>query len=144
MAQVQAETKKDTKASINPRYMRDRDREKVTGVFRYYEVPGGVMDFVYREYKEDPVERFTLKDGEIYSIPRGVVRHLNKNCWYPEYEYFGKESGGFARAVNADPYNPNQAMRVGKKVKRVAFESMEFMSLDDIPSSKPIVTVEHI
>ena len=143
MSQVQAEAKKDAKAPvINSRYMRDRDREKVSGVFRYYEVPGGVMDFVYREYKEDKVERYTLKDGEIYSIPRGVVRHLNKNCWYPEYEYFGKDQGGFAKGV--DPYNPNQAMRVGKKVKRVGFESMEFMSLDDVPSSKPIITVEHI
>ena len=87
MAQAQNEVKKDTKP--NTRYMRDRDREKVNGVFRNYEVPGGVMDFVYREYKEDKVERYTLKDGEIYSLPRGVVRHLNKNCWYPEYEYYG-------------------------------------------------------
>lgn len=141
MAQASTEVKKD-KVVQNTRYMRDKYREKVTGVFRYYEVPGGAIEFVYREFKEDPVERFTFKDGEIYTIPRGVARHLNKNCWYPEYEYYSSDQGGFAKGV--DPYRPGAHMRVGKKIKRMAFESMEFMELEDMPAAKPILTVEHI
>jgi hypothetical protein len=138
-AQVQTEAKKNKHTSVE--YMRDRDNEKVQGVFRYYEVPGGVIDFVFRAYKGDRIERYTLRDGEIYSIPRGVMRHLNKDCWYPEYEYASSEPGAFQKGI--DPYNPKSSMRIGKKVKRMAFESMEFVTLDDVPDAKPILTVEY-
>ena len=143
MAQVHLDSKKEKeKNTQNTRYMRDRDREKVTGVFHNYEIPGGAMEFVYREYKEDPVEKFNLVDGQVYQLPRGVVRHLNKNCWYPEYEYY---SDGGTRVQNGmNPNVPGGNMRVGKKVRRVSFESMEFMDLNDIPPAKQIVTVEHI
>ena len=63
------------------KYLRDKDREKVKGIFRYHEVPGGNFSFSYRAYKEDQVENFSLNDGEVYTIPLGVARHLNKNCW---------------------------------------------------------------
>mgnify|MGYP003662168916 CR=1 FL=1 len=50
-------------------YQRDKDREIVKGVFKFYEVPGGQMSFVYKAHKGDQVERYDLYDGEIYSIP---------------------------------------------------------------------------
>jgi hypothetical protein len=57
---------KEKKKKLNLKYMRDKDRELVKGIFKYYEVPGGVMEFSYKAYKEDQVEKFTLYDGELY------------------------------------------------------------------------------
>jgi hypothetical protein len=55
----------DKKPKVNLRYQRDKDREQVKGIFRFHEVPGGSMSFVYKAYKEDQVERYDLFDGEI-------------------------------------------------------------------------------
>ncbi len=140
----------DKKVKLNLKYMRDRDRESVTGVFRYYEVPNGVMEFVYREYKEDPVEKFRMFDGEIYTVPRGVMRHLNKNGWYPEYEHYNTERGlqmignHGPMVAGINPDMPHIGMRVGKKIKRFAFESMEFLEMDDVPGAQRIINVEMV
>jgi len=83
---AQPASKKETQAK-NLKYLRDKDREMVKGIFRFHEVPGGTMGFVFRAYIEDEVERCDRVDGEVYTIPLGVARHLNKNGWYPEYEY---------------------------------------------------------
>ena len=113
------ETKSEKKKSVNLKYQRDKDREMVKGIFRFYEVPGGTMSFVYRQYKEDEVERYDLEDGKIYSIPLGVARHLNKNCWYPVHAYKQNENGG-------------KDMLIGQKVRRCGFQSLEFVDIDDI------------
>jgi hypothetical protein len=114
---------------------RDKDREKVRGIFRFHEVPGGTMTFVYKKYKGDPVEKFTLVDGEIYTIPLGVARHLNKNCWYPVHDYQVDDMGRFV----------NQ-FRVSKKVRRCSFQSLEFVDSDDITpvGEATIYTAENI
>jgi len=39
-------------------YQRDKYREKVRGIFRFHEVPGGSMSFVYREFAGDHVEKY--------------------------------------------------------------------------------------
>lgn len=101
------------------KYKRDKDREKVKGIFKFYEVPGGTMQFMYKAYKGDPIEKFTLNDNEVYELPLGVARHLNKNGWYPEYMYKTNESGM--------PY-----MTIGRKVRRFGFQSLEFVDIDDI------------
>ena len=119
------------KPKPNLKYLRDKDREIVKGVFRFYEVPGGTLSFSYRAYKEDPIEKFTFEDGKVYSIPLGVARHLNKNGWYPQYEYFKNE-------------DTQDIMRMGKKVHRFGFQSLEFVELDDMPDSSPLVTVEKV
>lgn len=117
----------------NFKYERDKDREKVRGIFRFHEVPGGTMSFVFKKYKEDPVENFTLVDGEIYSLPLGVAKHLNKNCWYPVHSYSVDESG-------------KPLTKIGQKVRRASFQSLEFIDIDDVtPVGTPeneIVTVE--
>lgn len=132
-ATTQAQTnKKEAKSKPNLKYMRDKDREMVKGIFKFYEAPGGTLGFVFRKYKEDPVERFDLTDGQVYSIPLGVAKHLNKNGWYPEYEFFKDE-------------NTQNVMRVGKKVRRFGFQSLEFVDIDDLnpEGSSPIMTVEN-
>jgi hypothetical protein len=111
--------------------MRDKDREPVRGKFIFHEVPGGLMSFVYKAYKEDEIERFDLVDGEIYTLPLGVAKHLNKNCWYPVHAYAMDENG-------------RPTMKIGQKVRRCSFQSLEFVDIDDLTAvgTPEIVTVE--
>lgn len=121
----------DKTARPNLRYMRDKDREPVRGKFIFHEVPGGLMSFVYKAYKEDEIERFDLVDGEIYTLPLGVAKHLNKNCWYPVHAYAMDENG-------------RPTMKIGQKVRRCSFQSLEFVDIDDLTAvgTPEIVTVE--
>jgi|SRR5665213_1875389 len=132
-----------TKAEVNAsalKYQRDKDREMVKGIFRFHEAPGAGMGFVYKQYKEDQVERFDFIDGEIYTIPLGVAKHLNKNLWYPEYGFI-KEEQGVKTA-----FGGGQAMRVAHKVRRASFQSLEFIEDTDLTpvGSSGIVNVELI
>lgn len=113
--------------------MCERDRQKVKGIFRFYECPGGQLCFSFKAYKWDDVERYTLNDGEHYEIPLGVAKHLNKNGWYPEHHYLLDEAG-------------IPKMRVGQKVRRFGFQSLEFIDPEEIGESKAseLVTVTTI
>lgn len=111
---------------------RDKMRELVTGIFHFYEVPGGSMSFSYREFKEDKIERYDFIDGETYTIPLGVARHLNKNCHYPEHAYFQAEG---------NKAGDNRVMRIAKKIRRVGFQSLEFVDIEDLPTAQSIVEV---
>jgi len=130
MAEV---SKRETKPKLNLKYMRDKHREPVRGKFVFHEVPGGTVQFSFREFKEDPVEKFTLTDGEIYTLPLGVAKHLNKNCWYPVHSYQSDETG---RAIQ----------KIGSKVRRMSFQSLEFVDIEDISpvGETGIVSVENI
>lgn len=129
-AKVTTDKSKKIKESI--KYQRDKDREMVKGIFRFYEVPGGSMSFNYRAYKGDPIERYDMVDGGVYTIPLGVAKHLNKNCNYPIHEYLRDESG-------------NASMRVGQKVNRCGFQSLEFVDIDDLPTqTSKIVEVDKV
>lgn len=126
MARVEQEPKDLTnkRPSKEPKDLKDeraRDRETVRGIFRFHEVPGGTICFVYKKYKGDPVEKFTMVDGQVYNIPLGVAKHLNKNCWYPVHDYQMDDFGKFTNEY-----------RVSKKVRRVSFQSLEFVDTDDI------------
>jgi hypothetical protein len=66
---------------------RDKDREMVKGVFKYYEVPGGMVGFCFKKYAEDPLEKFELYDNHVYTIPLGVAKHINSNTSYPVHAY---------------------------------------------------------
>lgn len=141
LAQQQKETVKSyeekkrlTQQALN--YSRDKDREMVRGKFIFHEVPGGCMSFVFKAYKGDEVERFDMVDGQIYTVPLGVAKHLNKNLWYPEYSYVKSE-----QVYNG--FGPNQAMKATRKVKRCSFQSLEFLDIDDVPTNvSPIIQVE--
>lgn len=124
--QVTLPTAPATKGSLQ--YQRDKDREKVRGIFRFHEVPGGTMSFCFKKYKGDPVERYDMIDGMTYSIPLGVAKHLNTNVWYPVHAYTLSEGG-------------TQTMNVGRKVRRCSFQSLEFVDMDDLPMGKAIEEV---
>lgn len=142
MTQIAIDTNKNSKIKPNVRYMRDKDREMVKGIFRDYEVPGGNTSFCFRAYKEDPVERYDFVDGQVYTIPLGVAKHLNKNCWYPEYEYAKTDN-----KVIETGFGPNTAMRIGKKVRRFGFQSLDFIDSEDLlelGAPSKILTVESV
>lgn len=125
--------KKDATVKPTLEMQRLRDREMVRGKFIFHEVPGGMVSFIFKAYKQDPLERFDLIDGQIYSLPLGVAKHLNKNCWYPVHAHALDDNG-------------KPVMRVGQKVRRMSFQSLEFVDIDDLTpvGSSGIVTVEAV
>jgi hypothetical protein len=127
--EIKVEKSQDPKQKKNLRYLRDKDREKVRGIFRFYEVPGGTMSFVFRAYKEDDVERYDFVDGQIYTVPLGVAKHLNKNCWYPVHRHHQDEMGKVSSLV-------------GKKVRRVGFQSLEFIDPEEIGEAPVFAPVD--
>lgn len=123
------EVKKELKSNLpikgkDLKYQRDKDREMVRGIFRFFEVPGGNMSFSFRKYREDEIETFSLNDGEIYTIPRGVAHHLSNNCWYPEHAYKQDEQG-------------RPSMMVSKKRRRCSFEPLDFMDVSELNELTP-------
>ena len=127
---VETKNNQPKKEKKNHKYLRDKDREPVKGIFRFYEVPGGSMEFVYKAWKEDPVEKFSLVDGQIYTIPLGVAKHLNKNGKYPVHSYMTDEHG-------------KPSMKVGQWVRRFGFQSLEFVDVEDLmPEGTPLLQVE--
>ncbi len=125
--QTNSKTKDQKKLAI---YNRDRDREKVKGMFKFYEVPGGTLSFVFKKYKEDQIEKYTLSDGQVYEIPLGVAKHLNKNGWYPVHHYKDEEGG--------------KKIRIGEKIHRFGFQSLDFTDMGEVAPEKELVTVERI
>lgn len=121
--------------------LRDRDKETVTGIFKNLENPArdggkGSVTFGYKAYPGDQYIMYELWDGERYSLPRGVARHLNNNCFYKEYSHlsgeFGQQGirGGFADGrLNSN--NQTAGMKVAKKIHRYAFMSLEYMAEDE-------------
>lgn len=103
--------------------LRERDNELVKGKFTFEEVPGGTLTFPYRKYKGDKIITYSLKDGEIYSIPKGVAKHLATTGKYPIHEYTTDEKG-------------NPFVRVGRVKKRYNFESLEFFDDSDLEPSR--------
>jgi hypothetical protein len=118
-------------------------RKKVKGIFRFHEVPGGLLAFNYKEYKGDPIEKFSMVDGEIYEVPKGVARHLNKNGWYPEYGHVNVPGNEGVKSSSMGVDNIQQ--RVIRKVRRYSFQSLEFTDFDDaaVPQDKQILQVQN-
>lgn len=136
------------KEKQNLQYKRDKNREMVRGIFRYHEVPGGEMGFAFREFKGDPIENYLMVDGEMYTIPLGVAKHLNINCWYPQYEYLPGdrigESGIQGLSANVRGF-AGHVQRVTKKTHRCAFNSLEFLDIEDLPQpASAVVSVETV
>jgi len=129
------ETKKNIKTekkkAPNTRYLRDKDREKVKGVFNYYENKDGVLRFAFRKYEGDPIEQYELKDGQVYTLPLGVAKHLNTSGAYRTHEYAIGEDG-----------KPKQ--KIGTPARRYGFQSLEFTKFDDTEEGEKIITVENI
>lgn len=91
------------------------ESKMVSGIFRYYEIRGGLLKFTYRKYKKDgPIQSYEFKDGEEYTIPLHLALHLNSSGWY---------------AVHVESIDANgmPTERVGSKIHRYGFQSKEFI-----------------
>lgn len=122
----------EKKENISLKVQRDKDREMVRGIFIFHEAPGAYVEFVYKAYRGDEVEKYVLHDGETYTIPLGVAKHLNKNLWYPLHAHMVDKNG-------------RPVMTIGQKVRRASFQSLEFVDTADLtPQGKPLVSVEEI
>ena len=127
-----------TEKSINKptrttlKMQRDKDREPVKGVFKYHENQGGVLKFSIKLHKEDQVETYELVDGGIYTLPRGVATHLNKNTFYPVYEQSRE-----AKDVSGIP-----ALKVKQKVFRTGFYPLDFVDVGESEQQAGLVSVE--
>jgi hypothetical protein len=121
--------------------LRDRDSEIVTGIFKNLENPAsggsrGSVVFSYKAYPGDDNVVYELCDGERYSLPRGVARHLNNNCYYREYQHLPGEFGTSGiRAAAPDGRLQTQSLQMSRKVHRYAFNSLEYM--DDDTEMRP-------
>lgn len=122
------------------RKMRDRDAELVTGIFKNLENPAsqggrGSVVFTYKYYPNDEYATYELFDGEKYTLPRGVARHLNNNCYYKQYQQL---AGSFENGapVQQSPVDTSgrlhtNSYQMAKKIHRYAFHSLEYMD-DDV------------
>ena len=119
------------------RKMRERDAELVTGIFKNLENPStnggrGSVIFSYKYYPGEANEVYELWDGERYTLPRGVARHLNNNCYYKEYQHLQGEFGqqGIRGGQNPDGRLQTNSLQMAKKIHRYAFHSLEYMDDD--------------
>lgn len=126
--------------------MRERDAEMVTGVFKNLENPGtngakGSLSFGFKAYPGDDFVFYELWDNERYTLPRGVARHLNNNCYFKEYTHLPGEFGDSGiRAAQSDGRLQTAHMQTARKVHRYAFHSLEYM--DDDADMRPVDLVE--
>ena len=111
-----AEAKKEKKVT-NFQYLKDKMAEKVKGVFHFYERPGGTLSFDYKFFKGQPVEQYSLNDGEKCELPLGVAKHLCTSGRYPIHENKLDENG-------------KPVLAIGKNVARYSFESLEFTDIE--------------
>ena len=104
--------------------MREKDLKPVKGMFKFYEVPGGTIEFPFLKYAEDRTPKmYKFEDGKIYTIPLMVAKHLNTSGTYDQYDYAPTED------------NKGNVKVVGK-VRRYGFQSLEFTDENEIGSAE--------
>ena len=110
--------------------MRERDSELVTGIFKNMENPGGSIEFNIKLYPGDDYVRYHLIDGERYQIPRGVAKHISKNCFVKEYKNMGMQNFNGSRVQHAThdgSLGGTPTWQVESKRYRFSFQSLEYM-----------------
>ena len=127
-SEVKTDTPSGKPMKRNWEIERQRDAKLVRGRFEYHESPGAEFFFSYHAYEGDPVTDYTIKDGEVRTLPYGVAKHLN-NIGYPTHSY------------ELDAEGKNQ-MKVSKFTKRCSFVPLDFMPEDDFGSAPRLYTAE--
>lgn len=135
--------------------MRERDEEMVTGIFKNLENPAknggrGMVQFGYKKYPGQDYTFYELWDGEKYTLPRMVARHLNNECFYREYQHLPGEFGeqGVRHANPSTGPDGSGRMVVytkqaSKKIHRYAFHSLEYMDDDTDMYPADIIEITH-
>lgn len=110
--------------------MRDYDEQPISGIFHNIENPRsgmnlGAFRFVFKLYKGQEPETYELYDGERYTLPRGVVNHINHNCYMKEHKKLPDSYGDIACAVPDGRY-VTEPMTETRKIPRFRFERTDF------------------
>jgi hypothetical protein len=121
-----------------------RDRELVVGMFKNLENPGGGVSFSYYRYKGDNYEKYSFADGEVYQIPRGVARWLQKECYSLEYKHLPGNIGQFGMrgGHTGDGMYGNSKMVTTRKLHRFQFNNLDYLDDDaDLYAPKELYQV---
>ena len=111
------QTEKDRlKAQLRKEW--EEEARLVKGIFRCHEPRGGQVMFSFKKYPWDDVVKYTFNDGETYTIPLAVARHLNNNCNYVQHTNVLGPDGRPTKNTS------------GKKVSRMNFESLDFWDVN--------------
>lgn len=99
-------------------HLKDRDCEKVTGIFRSFEPLGGMLEMTAMAYDGESPCKYTFYDGMEYTIPKYVARRFENEfqgigTWYPTHSHILDAEG-------------KPTVQIGKKNRRFGFSSMEF------------------
>lgn len=116
----------------------------VKGRFRCFEAPGSRQTITVKKYKDVPMFKKEMVDGEVYEIPLYVARFLNGtdavardrngdvgSCSYPVHGFKWNPSEPLpSSALGAGPSGemgiPVPLVGVAKRIRRFGFESLEF------------------
>jgi len=106
----------------------EKDHTMVKGRFTFKEVPGATLVFSFFKYKEDGrPKRYELVDGETYTLPYMVAKHLATNVYEDVYQNQVDKDG-----------RPIQ-VAISKR-HRTGFERIDFDDDNFVPST--IITVD--
>lgn len=109
-------TLEEKKAYVN--YIRDRDTQKVTGIFRCFEPAGGSLEMTAAAFDGEQPVKYQFSDGGEYTVPKYVAKRFESDfqgvgTWYPTHSHIMDQFG-------------KPMVSVGKKNRRFGFSSMEF------------------
>lgn len=79
----------------------EEDSKMVTGTFKNLEVKGGDVTFSYRKYKEEPYRKYHFEDGETYTVPLGVAKHIKEMTKVKKHAYLVDKDGKKIKGVGS-------------------------------------------
>lgn len=128
---IKSLSRDDSRSEIEKKLklMREEDSKMVRGIFKFYEAPGGTLKFPFKKYKNDPIEIYEFKDGEVYSVPLAVAKHLNTQTAYAEHELRMNDDGRRSHTIK-------------KKTHRTGFQSLDYLDIQD--NSNNLLLVESL
>lgn len=81
----------------------EKPMEMVTGIFSHCEEKGATLKLTKHSVTLPDYEK-SFKDGEVYTVPKEIADHLNKNCWVPIYGWGEDENGSQVQVMTGKTY----------------------------------------
>lgn len=111
----------------------EKDHEVFEGRFRYIEKPGQKIEFRLKKYARDGYPHYSLQDGNVYSLPRFVIDHINNEINYKKYRDLKGIKGTDGSIMTAMQYEKNghvtssENMHEISKIPRCEFLPLGFL-----------------
>lgn len=77
--------------------------KNVVGTFVNIETPGQPAKICCRYYKGQEFFNQVFEDGEKYTIPLSVARHINERCFYEPHSYILDDEGNPIKGTKKQP-----------------------------------------